>query len=326
MLFITNRAPKQSIRSKANRNFTFDLDNNAPGNSLFFCERTGPEAYTEIKSENFFPRVKASDYRQVLMFIHGFNVMPEDAFEAAAELQELFDRMKPKEVQVVPLVWPCDNDFGIVKDYWDDQKAADGSAFAFSRLLDKFVAWQSIQENDPKREPCYKRINVLAHSMGNRVLRETLRAWNKYQTVAEGVPKFFRNVFMAAPDVLDETLEYGQPGELIGQSARNVVVYFAADDLALRASKVSNLRNKMASRRLGHNGPEDFARVPKNVYAVDCDEVNTRYDRPTGHTYFRSSERRGEPGAVFDHIWSVIDTGRFLPDDDPRRTFILRGD
>ena len=28
---------------------------------------------------------------------------------------------KREEVLVVPVVWPCDNDLGIVKDYWDDQ-------------------------------------------------------------------------------------------------------------------------------------------------------------------------------------------------------------
>lgn len=326
MLFVTNRKPKQSIRSRANRKFTFDLDDNAPSNSIFFCERNGPEDYVEIKSENFFPRVKESDYRQVLMFIHGFSVLPEGAFESAAELQELFDRKKPNEVQVIPLIWPCDNDFGIVKDYWDDQKAADESGFSFSRLLSMFIGWQAHQLEADDMEPCYKFINVLAHSMGNRVLRETLRAWHKYEGGREGVPKFFRNVFMAAPDVVNETLEFGQPGELIAQSARNVVVYFAADDLALRASKASNLKNRVASRRLGHSGPEDFGRIPGNVCAVDCDEVNTRYDRPTGHTYFRFSERKGEPGAVLNHIWSVIDTGRFLPDDDPRRLFIIHGD
>ena len=35
-------------------------------------------------------------------------------------------------------------------------------------------------ERNPAEDPCLKRINMLAHSMGNRVLRETLWAWNKY--------------------------------------------------------------------------------------------------------------------------------------------------
>lgn len=325
MFFITNRAPRQTLRSRANRKFDFDLNDNAPGNSLFFCERTGPKSYVEITSLPFFGKIKESPYRQVLFFIHGFSTLPEPAFEIAEELQALSDAKRNNEVLVIPLIWPCDNDAGIVKDYWDDQKSADESAFAFSRLLDKFVEWQAVQEEGPTTEPCYKRINVLAHSMGNRVLRETLRVWRKYEGRREGVPKFFRNIFLAAADVVNETLEFGQSGELIAQSARNVVVYFAADDLALRASKASNLRNRIASRRLGHSGPEDFANVPHNVFSVDCDDVNTRYDRPLGHSYYRSGDRPGDPGAVFDHIFAVIESGRFSLDDEERRTLILRG-
>ena len=38
MLFVTNRFPNQSIRTRRGRRFTFDLRNNAPSNSVFFCE------------------------------------------------------------------------------------------------------------------------------------------------------------------------------------------------------------------------------------------------------------------------------------------------
>lgn len=44
MLFITNRFPEQSIRSRNGRHFDLDLNNNAPSNSVFFCER-GPGRY-----------------------------------------------------------------------------------------------------------------------------------------------------------------------------------------------------------------------------------------------------------------------------------------
>ncbi len=103
-----------------------------------------------------------------------------------------------------------------------------------------------------------------------------------------------------------------------------MVVYYASDDLALRSSKVANLKNKIASRRLGHTGPENMALTPTNVYAVDCDDVNTAYDTPLGHSYFRSGKKPGEPGKVFDHIWQTIMTGRVFPDDENRRTSIIR--
>jgi len=322
MLFITNRFPQQSLRTRIGRKFDFDLNDNAASNSVFFCERTGEKAYTEIGNVAFLSRLKQAPYRQILIYIHGFSNLPEQVFSAAQEFQDLCNGKKNGEVLVVPLVWPCDNDFGIVKDYWDDQKSADASAYSFARVLEKFLAWRSSEDYNPQTDPCLKRINVLAHSMGNRVLRETLTAWNRYD-LADGVPLLFRNTFLVAADIVNESLQHGEKGELICHSSRNVVVYFASDDLALRASKVSNLKNKIASRRLGHTGPEDMTRTPANVYTVDCDDVNNVYDLK-GHTYFRSGREMGKPGLVFDHIFATLLSGRVFPDDEFRRTSIIR--
>ncbi len=323
MLFVTNRFPKQSIRTQVGRKFDFDLKNNASSNSVFFCERTGKKKHVEIGSLDFLQRLRNTPYRQLLVYIHGFSNLPEAVFDATEELQALCDKRKANEVLVIPIVWPCDDDKGIVKDYWDDQKAADQSAFSFARVLEKFIAWRNDQAFNPEDDPCLKRINLLAHSMGNRVLRGTLSAWNKYD-LAHGVPLIFRNTFMVAADVVNECLHEGEPGELICHASRNVVVYHASDDLALRASKVSNLRNKIASRRLGHTGPEDMDKTPRNVYRVDCDDVNNAYDFPKGHTYFRSGTKKGVPGKVFEHIFECILTGRAFPEDEKKRSTIIK--
>jgi esterase/lipase superfamily enzyme len=323
MLFITNRIPKESIRTRAGRTFRFDLDNNAPSNSAFFCERHAEHDYTEIGSLDFLKRLKQHQAKQVLLYIHGFSNLPEPGvFGAAAELQALCDAQRQNEVVVVPLVWPCDNDLGVVKDYWDDQKSADMSAYAFARVLEKFNAWRNSDKYNPSHDPCLKRMNLLAHSMGNRVLRETLRVWDAYD-LAQGVPLIFRNAFLVAADIVNESLHRGGYGEVICHSARNVIVYYASDDLALRASKAANLKNKVASRRLGHTGPEDMRKVPGNVYAIDCDDFNTRYDPPKGHSYFRYGPTPGKPGVVFKHIWGCLDSGRVFPDAPERREAIL---
>jgi esterase/lipase superfamily enzyme len=323
MLFITNRFPEQSIRTRIGRKFNFDLDNNAASNSVFFCEHVKKKEYTEIGSIDFLQRLKGSECRQLLVYIHGFSNLPEEVLSAASEFQKLCDKKKPDEVLVIPIIWPCDNDLGIVKDYWDDQKAADQSAFSFARVLEKFLAWRSSQKYNPNNNECLKRINILAHSMGNRVLRETLSVWNKYD-LPKGVPMIFRNTFLVAADVVNETLHEGEPGELICHASRNVIVYHASDDLALRASKASNLKNKVASRRLGHTGPENIDKTPRNVYRVDCDDVNNLYDKPKGHSYFRSGTRKGVPGEVFNHIFSCLDSGRVFPEDEHRRSSIIR--
>lgn len=322
MLFITNRFPKGSIQTRAGRNFEFDLRNNAPSNSVFFCERKDDGSLLEVGGLNFLSRLKASAYRQILLYIHGFSNLPEDVFAAATEFQGLCNAKDAGEVLVVPVIWPCDNDLGIVQDYWDDQKSADASALSLSRALCRFLEWRESSRNDPS-DPCLKRINVLAHSMGNRVLRETLATWERYD-LTDGVPLIFRNTFLVAADIENESIHRNERGKLIADASRNVVVYFASDDLALRASKAANLKNKIASRRLGHTGPENMDLTPKNVYVVDCDDVNNAYDNPKGHSYFRSGRIYGQPGLVFEHIYSCLKSGRVFPQDETRRSTIIR--
>ena len=157
--------------------------------------------------------------------------------------------------------------------------------------------------------------------MGNRVLRGALERWaHDY----DPVPGVFRNIFMIAADVVNETLEPCESGRYISAACRNVTVYFANDDLALRASKVANLKSKVVSRRLGHTGPEDMAKVAGNVYAIDCDDFNNTVASPTGHAYFLNDEA-GQKSPVFHHIMRSIQTGRV--DADPAtRTKILARD
>ena len=321
MLFITNRSLKQSSRTRIGRNIDFDLRINEAGQSVFFCERQGPDTYIEVGNESFFEALKESKYEQILIYIHGFSNLPEpNIFPTTAVLQKLFDQAEENLVQVIPIIWPCDNDLGLVKDYWDDQTAADASAYAFARVFEKFMAWREHEQN--VENPCIKRINILAHSMGNRVFRGSIKAWGKYYR-SYRLPLIFRNVFMAAADVVNESLE-GLDGGLLCETARNVSVYYASDDVALRASKVANVASKVASRRLGHTGPEDMSKVPQNVYAIDSDDVNMAYDPPIGHSYFTYDESRRQPGLVFNHIFNSIKTGRVEVDSPGGKTKVLQ--
>lgn len=321
MLFITNREPKGSIKKgKKDQPYDFDLNKNSPSNSVFFCKRNTKGDYTEIGGVKLMNHIRKSKVKQIVLYIHGFSNLPEPhIFPRTQKLQSLFDEKEKNLVIVLPLIWPCDNDSGIVQDYWDDQKSADQSAFSFARLLQHFMKWR---DDQPEEDPCLKRINILAHSMGNRVFRETLMKWNEYD-LASGVPLLFRNTILVAADIVNESLERGNKGELISHASRNVSVYFASDDLALRSSKISNLRNKVASRRLGHTGPEDMDKVHSNVYAIDCDDFNNQYDKPKGHSYFLE-DAAGSPGIVFEHIFDTIKTGRVSVSDVAGRKHILK--
>lgn len=270
MLFITNRQPTHNTNC-----FEFDLTNNAPSNQVYFCERQNKNQYKDVGHYYFMDYLKQSPHKQILFFIHGYNNLPEKSiFKHAESLQQKLGN----EVIVVPIIWPCDNDMGQIKDYYDDQQAADDSGTAFARALQKFLAWQS------EIDPCGKRMNILAHSMGNRVLRQMLKLWHERYLPA-GIPMIFRHIFMVAADVINETLEYDNDGVTICHVAKQVHVFYAADDLALRGSKAANIRNGIASRRLGHTGVENPNKAPKNILQYDCDSYNSDAD-PLGHTYF----------------------------------------
>lgn len=320
MLFITNRTPVEGPKSKKSRKISFDYQNTSVSQDLYFCERTSEYKYREIKSPAFFKRLKEDlpPETQLLFYIHGFNNnMEPHIFNNSIILQDLLDSVKKDLVHVVPLIWPCDDDtvLAFADDYWDDQRAAEASAEAFTRLIGKFDNWRKSREQ--QEVPCLRRINILAHSMGNRVLEQTVKRWAEYYSSCQ-MPQLFRNIFMVAADVENHTLEKGFAGQYIVDSGRNVVVYYANDDLAMPASKLANLKNKTVSRRLGMTGPEDLQKLPRKVYEVDCDEFNNLFD-PIGHTYFLTN-KEGKASPVIKHMADAIRGGRVIPD---KRSLIL---
>jgi len=255
MLFVTNRRIEGSRRSEAGRSVAFAKGDPEPGASLYFCQRLGPEQYVELTAAPFFSRLRRSPRRQILFFLHGFSCQPESrVFPDALQLQALCDALDPGLVEVVAVVWPCDDDFGLLLDYWDDQQSASVSGLALARMIGKFATWRDRLGTE---DTCLKHVNILAHSMGNRVLATALASWAHDYGV---VPAMFRSLFLAAADVANDLFEPGQPGAVLSGSARHVVIYHAADDFALRTSKVVNLRNRIVRRRLGHTGPADPAR------------------------------------------------------------------
>lgn len=319
MLFLTNRVLKEGSSSVVGRQVSFDLLDNNVLQSLFYCERKSKGKYIELGSEVFLDKLRASKAEHILLFIHGFANFPEDlVFQRAEKLQAFFDAHKKKFVEVVALVWPCvSTEFSTttktVENYFTDQLAADASGYAFSRALERLRVWQdqTIQhavEAKDKSTICLKRLHVLAHSMGNRVYRQTLKVWVE-EHLRQPPPLIIKNSFMFAADLVNESLQRGNDGQAIVQASNNVVVYFSADDLALRASKGANLINSIASRRLGHTGPENWDLTPSNVAAINCGDFSQVYDPPFGHTYFLD-DVEGSPGKAFLHMLGVIQSGK----------------
>ncbi|RDZ48654.1 hypothetical protein C5C07_20825, partial [Haloferax sp. Atlit-4N] len=92
MLFITNRFPKGSIKTEIDRPFSFDLNNNAPSNSVYFCERQSKRKLVEVGSQAFLGRLQEARQRQILLYIHGYSNLPDDVFASVEEFQALCER------------------------------------------------------------------------------------------------------------------------------------------------------------------------------------------------------------------------------------------
>nr|VFK01463.1 MAG: Alpha/beta hydrolase of unknown function (DUF900) [Candidatus Kentron sp. LFY] len=293
MLFITNKLIKA-----AGDNLVFEKSNEI-SQSLKYCELVSENEFKEIESKPFMRSLMDADEKEILFYIHGFNNQPEEVFRRAKKMQVQLIDANLSSIRVVPIIWPCDDDFGIIKDYWDDQDSAEETGRIFSRSISKLMAWQ--KENNSN--PCRKRMHVFAHSMGARVLLQCLDHWAKYQG-GGGVPYLFKNIFLMAADIPNESLERGESGFHISQSAQRVICYFANDDLAMPASKVANVKNMVFSRRLGHTGPEDLSKVDKKVHSVNCDSFNGKFDKLKGHAYFL--DKRGKKNPAFQHVIKVL--------------------
>ncbi|MEL6909545.1 MAG: alpha/beta hydrolase [Cyanobacteria bacterium J06598_4] len=313
-LFATNRVFKQGPTPRQGdtlilpRAVDFELSNNQAEQSIYFCDRLNQDNYQEIGSWEFFRRLDEDTATDILFYIHGYSSLPEPAaFRRTQELQQLFELTdRSRKVLVIPLIWPCDNDLGLVKDYFDDQKAADASDMSFMRFFEKFFQWLR-ERIQPGNAPFTKKLHVLTQSMGARVLVGAIsRAVYYYQTA--GFPQIFSNVFMAAPDIVNEALEFGQSGQHLPGATQNLIIYHAADDWALTASIAANIFGLVASKRLGQKGPENFERIPDNVFAFNCSDFNNTYDRLAGHRYFGALPNQPtQPGLLFRHMQLCIE-------------------
>jgi esterase/lipase superfamily enzyme len=297
MYFITNK----TVREEAGNKLKFQ-ESNELSQSLRYCHLLDDELFEEIGSKSFMEKLMKGSEKEILFFVHGFNNQPYDTiFPRARNMQTQLEEGGLGGIAVVPIIWPCDDDFGIIQDYWDDQESAEFSGIFFSRAISKLTAWQ----DENVKDPCKKRMHVFAHSMGARVLMKCLSYW-AHRYGGGGVPYLFKNIFLMASDIPNDSLEKSEEGTFITKAAQRVICYFANDDFSMPASKVANVKNAVFSRRIGHTGPEDMSKVPNNVYAVNCDSFNNKFDKLKGHSYF--IDKDGKKSPAFQHVLKVLKT------------------
>ena len=209
-----------------------------------------------VDSNRFVQRLAAdlamTHSRDLLVFVHGFNVSFEDAAVRAAQVAADLNF----DGSVLLFSWPS---AAALTAYVRDQQSARNAGFQLLRLLTN----HALAANPDH-------VDLLGHSMGVEVIGKALTL----TAPGDSLPRLDQ-VILAAPDVDARVFRREIFPRLIAH-ARHVTMYASSDDDALRASRVVN-----GAGRLGLGG--DSLVVIDGMDTIDATRVTADV---LGHTLF----------------------------------------
>ena len=220
----------------------------------------------KLGSEEMFVELQQemSKAKDVLIYIHGFNVSWEAAVCSALALQTSLNYQKTdSNILVVLFTWPSNGAAMPWISYRSDRSDAKSSGLAFARaflkLKDFFVKF---------RPDCERNIHVLCHSMGNYVLQSALPKIKDF-TSGRTLPRIFGHIFLCAPDVDEDVLEEDKPMDNLHEICRQISIYHNKGDTALVISD----KTKGNPDRLGHGGAARPAKLHHKIQQINCADV-----------------------------------------------------
>ncbi|HZL95025.1 MAG TPA: alpha/beta fold hydrolase [Vicinamibacterales bacterium] len=240
------------------------------------------QGVTPLSRDRFWSAI-AADLRliddgriDILVFIHGFRVVFEDAARRTAQIVvDMADAEVGLPFVPVFFSWPSD---GTLLGYLSDREDVTWSAAHMEEFL------LDLYERSPGA-----RIHLVAHSMGAQGLLTALRILARNNR--SGSEALFENVLLAAPDFDAEIFQQQLARDYILRVSRRWTVYTSDRDSALKASVGIN-----SARRLG---------LP--IIAVDgVDMIDATglevspWNVPEFHSYFATKQ------AVISDVASVF--------------------
>ena len=229
---------------------------------------------------------KEAEGKEVVFFIHGFDNETNYVVTSTEAMQANFDEKKRNGVLVVPVDWACEadpeNPLGELPTLKKDRYHVDqtSSEVAGSALWKLFSGLKNSKQT--------LSLNVIAHSMGNRVLRcmgkEAVKgdtSWNEEglqdKSLLQAAPEhlknhenLFENIFFVSADIPESVFDEpdGRPhveqaehalqsgvAALAVMTKRMHVLHGNGSDQALNASFVLNREKWKGRARLGARGP-----------------------------------------------------------------------
>lgn len=226
---------------------------------------------TESGREYFLGDLKAalaSHRETALVFVHGFNVKFENALIRSAQLSVDLSQNSILEPGAPMLFsWPSQGKMSL-GNYRKDQTQAAEAVPYLKEFLDLITAQTDV-----------KQVNIIAHSMGNRVLVRALEQYaSDYLERFPGRTIDFR-IILAAADVNRDLFE--GIAESWDALQPKVTIYTSDDDVALKVSKLIN-----GAARLGDTSVnKPFIRDSATYETVDATPVASELFG-LGHSYY----------------------------------------
>ena len=247
----------------------------------------------ENASACMFKELKAfmHEAHDIIIFIHGFNVDWYQAVGSALALEHMLNRPleklahpipdTQKKLKVVLFSWPSDGQMVPWRSYTSDRRDARQSGEAVGRAILKLrdfllhINRAALKQEDTL---CDQSLHLLAHSMGNFVLQNTLQKLLEHLT-GSSLPCLFESIFMCAADVDDNSFERTKPLERLPEICRQINIYTNRGDAALSVSDFT----KGNPDRLGHNGPSRPQALHHKINQLDCSNIVTGF---VEHSYY----------------------------------------
>lgn len=197
--------------------------------------------------------------RRVLVFVHGFNNRFDEAVFRFAQI------VHDSKSQAIPVLftWPSRGEVAL-RAYTYDRESANYSRDALEQLLAELA-----------RNPNVSEINVVAHSMGNWITLEALRARSiqKASIQSHARSDKLKNALLVAPDI--DVDVFRSQIQRMGPYRPRIELFVSRDDTALDVSKIV----WGGVSRLGdvnvHDEPYRSQLARDNIVAFDLTKLRT---------------------------------------------------
>lgn len=253
--------------------------NNLKGSSRFF-----KELYDAMSEDA--PDAAEGD---TLVFIHGFNTNLKSVEEAFESLHKHYVLPGDNPIKhLVILTWPGQKR-DIPLHYRNDALDAERSGMAFARgmekLLDFFFQFLSPKTGNPD---CGRKIHLMAHSMGNRVLKHMILELLKNR---KNLPEIFKSIHLVAADVEYDIFEKeGAFAQLLDMGDK-ISIYYHEGDNVLDISKFT----KNFTNRLGRYGRKRKNQGIPEIEDFNCtdfpQDLGDVIERKGDHWYYYTSRK-----------------------------------